>query len=153
MLLCSESVLAAIHYVLPDGVPTQLVNLALLVSALLCKRTCNLTERARAYPTPPTRRTAQPKHDLHYRLRRLDRFLGNPRLDPVALQWAFIPHTVARLGYPQRLGPAVDWTMWDSRTPGGQRVRYQLLRIAVPRRGRALPLLQVVYNRAALPAH
>jgi hypothetical protein len=57
------------------------------------------------------------------------------------------------LGFPQRLGLAVDWTMGDSRTPGGQRVRYQLLRIAVPRRGRALPLRQVVYNRDALPAH
>lgn len=151
MLLCYESVLAAIEYALPEGVPTQLVNLALLVSAVLVKRSCSLSELARAYPTPPTRRAPAPKHDLHYRLRRLDRFLSNPRVDPVAVQCAFIPHTVARLGYPQRLGLAVDWTMWDSRDLHGQKVRYQLLRIAIPRRGRALPLLQVVYNRDALP--
>ena len=152
MVLCYESVLAAIQYALPEGVPTQLVNLALLVSAFLLKRSCTLSELARAYPPAPSRRTPQPKHDLHYRLRRLDRFLSNRRVDPVAAQCAFIPHTVARLGYPRRLGLAVDWTMWDSRDLHGHKVRYQLLRIAVPRRGRALPLLQVVYNRDALPA-
>jgi hypothetical protein len=152
MVLCYESVLAAIQVGLPAGVPTQLVNLALLVSAFLLKRSCSLSELARAYPTPTARRTLHPKHDLHYRLRRLDRWLSNPRVEPVPLQCAFIPHTVARLGYPHRLGLAVDWTMWDSRDVHGQKVRYQLLRIAVPRRGRALPLLQVVYNRDALPA-
>ncbi len=152
MLLCYESVLAAIESALPTGVPTQLVNLALLVSAFLLKRSCTLSELARAYPTAPTRRTPQPKHDLHYRLPRLDRFLANPRLDPVAVQCAFIPTTLARLGYPPHIGLAIDWTMWDSRDLHGQRVRYQLLRIAIPRRGRALPLLQVVYNRDALPA-
>src|SRR3954447_9331869 len=99
MLLCYESVLAAIEYALPEGVPTQLVNLALLVSAFLVKRSCSLSELARAYPTPPTRRAPAPKHDLHYRLRRLDRFLSNRRVDPVAVQCAFIPHTIARLGY------------------------------------------------------
>lgn len=152
MLLCYESVLAAIQSVLSERVPTQVVNLALLVSAFLLKRSCTLSELARAYPTPATRRTLRPKHDLHYRLRRLDRFLSNPRFDPIAVQCAFIPAILARLGYPHQVGLAVDWTMWDSRDLHGQRVRYQLLRIAIPRRGRALPLLQVVYNRDALPA-
>ena len=152
MPLCYESVLAAIQAVLPDGVPTQVVNLALLVSAFLLKRSCTLSELARAYPAAPTRRTPQPKHDLHYRLRRLDRFLSNPRFDPVVVQCAFIPQIVARLGYPHHVGLALDWTMWDSRDLHGQRVRYQLLRVAIPRRGRAVPLLQVVYNRDALPA-
>ncbi len=50
MLLCYESVLAALQTVLPAGVPTQLVNLALLVSAFLLKRSCTLSELARAYP-------------------------------------------------------------------------------------------------------
>ena len=152
MLLCYESVLAAMQLVLPGAVSTQVVNLALLVSAFLLKRTANLTELARAYPTPAARRVAQPKHDLHYRVRRLDRLLSNSRVDPVAWQCAFIPSTLARLGYPAWLGLAVDWTMWDTTDLHGQKVRYQLLRIAIPRRGRALPLLQVVYNRDALPA-
>lgn len=35
--------------------------------------------------------------------------------------------------------------------PTGQRIRYQVLRIGVPLRGRALPLVQLAYNRDALP--
>jgi hypothetical protein len=42
--------------------------------------------------------------------------------------------------------------MFDTKLPSGKRLRYQVLRIAVPRRGRALPLLQVAYDRDALPA-
>ena len=53
MLLCSASVLAAMPLVLPQAVPTQVVNLALLVSALLGKRSCHLPELARAALHPP----------------------------------------------------------------------------------------------------
>lgn len=35
--------------------------------------------------------------------------------------------------------------------PSGQRIRYQVLRIAIPRKGRALPLLQLAYDRDRLP--
>ncbi len=47
--------------------------------------------------------------------------------------------------------------MFDTIPPGGgrtqgRRVRYQVLRIAVPRRGRALPLLEVCYDRDRMPA-
>ncbi len=37
--------------------------------------------------------------------------------------------------------------MFDTTLPSGRRMRYQLLRIAVPRKGRALPLLQLAYDR------
>ena len=50
------------------------------------------------------------------------------------------------------MGLAIDWTMFDTILPSGQRVRYQVLRIAVPRKGRALPLLQLAYDRDDLPA-
>lgn len=131
---------------------SQTINLALLVSAILAKRTLNLSELARAYPTPEQRRVECPKHDLLHRLKRLSRFLGNDRVDDVAVQTAFIPHTVGRLGNPRWLGLAIDWTMFDTVMPSGKRVRYQVLRIAIPRRGRALPLLQVTYDRDNLPA-
>lgn len=78
--------------------------------------------------------------------------MNNGRLDDVAIQAALIPHTVARLGNPRTLGLAIDWTMFDAVTPSGRRIRYQVLRIAVTRRGRALPLLQVAYDRNGLPA-
>jgi hypothetical protein len=144
----------AIKRVLPLLLPTQATNLALLVSALLAKRTACLSELARAYPRPDPeqRRVRAPKHDLLYRLKRLWRFLDNPRIDAQALQLALIPTTIAGLGYPRLLGLAIDWTFFDSVLPSGRRIRYQVLRIAVPRRGRALPLLQLAYDRDNLPA-
>lgn len=140
-----------INRVLTDLAPTQATNLALLISAILTYRTCCLSQLARAYPTPAQRRVAHPKHDLLHRLKRLWRFLNNPRIDPVTVQTALIPTTLARLGRLRWLGLAIDWTLFDSVLPTGARVRYQVLRIAVPVRGRALPLLQLAYNRDALP--
>lgn len=145
-------ILTAIKSALPALAPTQATNLALVVSALLAKRTCCLSALARAFPTLPTRRVAHPKHDLLHRLKRLWRFLDNPRLDPLAIQTALIPHTLAALGHVRWLGLAIDWTMWDVTLPTGQRIRYQVLRIAVPVHGRAIPLLQLAYDRDHLPA-
>lgn len=101
---------------------------------------------ARAYPrpAPEQRRVPSPKHDLLHRLKRLWRFLENPRIDAQALHLALIPATIAALGPPRILGLAIDWTFFDSVLPSGRRIRYQVLRIAVPRRGRALPLLQLL---------
>jgi hypothetical protein len=142
---------AAVAAALPGLLPTQAANLALLVSALLARRTLCLSELARAYPTPAARRVAAPKHDLLHRLKRLWRFLGNERVDPVAAQLAAIPHAVARLGG-GRLGLAIDWTMFDAGLPSGRVVRYQVLCVAAPCQGRAVPLLQVAYDRDRLPA-
>ena len=145
---------AAINATLTELLPTQATNLALFVSALLAKRTLCLSALARAYPSCAAgqRRVAQPKHDLLHRLKRLWRFLDNERVDPLAVQTALIRVTVRQLGRPRWLGLALDWTEFDTTVPTGQRRRYQVLRIAVPRRGRALPLLQVAYDRDALPA-
>jgi hypothetical protein len=43
--------------------------------------------------------------------------------------------------------------MFDTTVPWGLRMRYQVLRIAVPRKGRALPLLQLAYDRDNLSAN
>lgn len=135
-----------------DLAPTQTTNLALLVSAILAKRCLCLSELARALPTPQPRRVQAPKHDLLHRVKRLWRFLENPRVDPVGVQAALIGATVARLGNPRWLGLAIDWTMFNTRLPGGGRtggrlVRWMVLRVAVPRRGRAVPLLQLAADR------
>jgi hypothetical protein len=131
---------------------TQATNLTLLVSALLTRQRLCLSELARAYPCSSVRRVKAPKHDLLHRLKRLWRLLHNPRIDPLAVQVALIPAPMAQLGRPAWVGLAIDWTMVDAQRPTGERVRYQVLRMAVPRRGRALPLLQLAYTRAALPA-
>src|SRR5919112_4375020 len=88
----------AIQAVVPFLAPTQATNLALLVSAILAKRTLCLSELARAYPTPARRRVAAPRHDLLHRLKRRWRFTANGRLDAQAVQTALIPPTLARLG-------------------------------------------------------
>jgi hypothetical protein len=144
---------SAINVAMPFLAPTQATNLALLVSAILKKQTLCLSELARAYPTPEERRVSTPKHDLLHRLKRLWRFTENERVDALEVQVALVPHVVARLGYPRLLGLAIDWTMFDTTLPSGKRMRYQVLRIAVPRKGRALPLVQLAYDRDALPAN
>lgn len=48
-----------------------MTNLALLISAILARRTLCLMEVARAYPTPAGRRVARPEHDLLHRVKRL----------------------------------------------------------------------------------
>ena len=146
---------------------TQVTNLALLVSAILAQRTLTLAQLARAYPLPPPRPGPGPKHGLHHRIKRLWRFLDNPRVDPLAVQAACLTPLVCHLltggaSGPNRrsrralqgrwLGLAVDWTMFDAPpAPGKPAVRYQVLTIAVPRRGRTVPLLQVAYDRDHLP--
>ena len=134
---------------------TQAVNLAWLVAALVTQRTLCLTTLARGFPRAGERRRVAPKHELLHRLKRLSRFLSNKRVDPVAVQVALIPTVLARLGTPRQLGLLLDWTSFDATllglTGGGRRL-YQVLTIAVPRRGRAVPLLSVVYERDKLPA-
>ncbi|MBA4115374.1 MAG: hypothetical protein H0X71_02840 [Rubrobacter sp.] len=64
----------------------------------------------------------------------------------MAVQMAFVAHVIVRLGHPRLLGLAIDWTMFGTVLPSGERMRYQVLRIAVPRKGRALPLVQLAYD-------
>lgn len=97
-------VLSAINVAMPFLVPTQKTNLALLVSAILKKRTLCLSELARAYPTPKERRVDSPKHDLLHRLKRLWRFTDNERVDALEVQLSLVPETIACLGFPRLLG-------------------------------------------------
>jgi hypothetical protein len=84
---------------------------------------------------------------LLHRLKRLWHFTANERVDALQVQLAFVPHVLARLGHPRLVGLAIDWTFFDTTLPSGERMRYQVLRIAVPRKGRALPFLQLAYDR------
>ena len=146
-----QKVLDEIKEVLPLRA-TQRVNLALLVGALLERRSCILTELARSFPRPYRRRVKTPKHDLLYRVKRLWRFLNNPRVDPGACQLALIPWVLARLNSPRQLVLSMDWTYFDVvAPPGGRRVRYQMLQIGLLWKKRAIPLLQVAYDRDRLP--
>src|SRR6266540_2692726 len=94
--------LPAVRGLCPFLLETQAANLALLVGALLTKRTLCLTALAGCLPVPAQRRTAAPAHERLHRLKRLARFLGADRVDPVAVQLAGVPAVLARLG------PVVD---------------------------------------------
>ena len=87
----------------PFLAPTQKTNLALLIGAILKKRTLCLSELARAYPTPKERRIAAPKHDLLHRIKRLWRFVDNGRVDALEVQACAVRGTrepAARLSTP-----------------------------------------------------
>lgn len=124
-----------INIALPFLVCTQKTNLALLVSAILKKQTLCLSELARAYPVPDERRVATPKHCLLHCLKRLWRFTASERVDATELQLALVSHTIFRLGYPRWVGLAIDWAMFDTTLPSGERIRYQVPRILSPAQG------------------
>ena len=132
---------------MPFLLPTQGANLALLVRAILLKRTLCQTALAQTYPRPRHRHVDTPKHDLLHRVKRLSRFLGNEQIDPQTVQIALVPYILARLGPLRRVGLCIDWTYFDAPT-----FRVQILKIGLARHGRVLPLLQVAYDRDTLPA-
>jgi hypothetical protein len=138
---------AAVNRCMPFLLPTQGANLALLVRAILMKRTLCQTDLARTFPRPVQRQVPAPKHDLLHRLKRLSRFLANDQVDPLAVQLALMPYVLARLSPLYRLGLCVDWTFFDAPT-----FRVQVLKIGLARHGRVIPLLQVAYDRDDLPA-
>jgi hypothetical protein len=65
-----------------------------------------------------------------HRVKRLWRFTDNDRVDAPEVQMALVPHTIAQLGFPRLLALAIDWTMFDTTLPSGERMRYQVLHIA-----------------------
>lgn len=127
------------NQVAPTWRKTQVVNLALLAQALYRRRSLVLTELARAYPMPSQRKVAQPKNGLLHRLKRLWRFLDNPRLDPSALMLR-----LSRLGCsvcrsPGLLLPVlVDLTYFEP---------FAVLSANIPRGGRALPVAWRAFRR------
>lgn len=137
---------ATVKRCMPFLLPTQGANLALLIRAILIKRTLCPTDLARTYPRPIERQVPNPKHELLHRLKRLSRFLANDQVDPLAVQLALLPYVLARLGPLYRVGLCIDWTYFN-----GPAFRVQILKIGLARQGRVIPLLQVAYDRDDLP--
>jgi hypothetical protein len=135
-------VLSFVQHLAPTWRITQQRNLAQLVAALLERPSLCLCEVARAYP-----RADQP---LHGRLKRLQRFLDNPRLDELALalRWLILSYRFGTdLPDQPRDHPLlpilVDTTYFEP---------FAALIAAVPCGGRALPLALTTYHRRHLRA-
>lgn len=106
---------------------TQARNLLLCISALLQARRCTLTALARMLPGGR----------LCHRIKRVWRFFDNPRVDPIALAQQVI-NQVGRLRPQGWLPLLVDDTALGADT--------SILTVAMPFRGRALPLLAIPYS-------
>jgi hypothetical protein len=132
---------AAINAATPFLVPTQAANLALLVSAILKKRTLCLSELARTYPTPKKRRVVAPKHDLLHRFKRLWRFTNNERVEALEVHpMAFVRGAHCRpvgLSSPVGFGHRLDLLRHHPALRLSDALS-QVLRIAIPRKGRAI---------------
>jgi hypothetical protein len=131
-----------VQHLAPTWRKPQHENFARLLAALLERPTLCLSELARAWP--------EPDQPLHGRLKRLGRFLDNPRLDELALcaRWLKLSY---RLGANVPGQPAerpvhpilLDTTYFEP---------FAALIAAVPCGSRALPVALTTYHRTALAA-
>ncbi len=131
-----------VQHLAPTWRKTQHENFARLIAALFERPTLCASELARAWPAPG--------RPLHGRLKRLLRFLANPRLDELALSRRWL-----KLGYrfaeavpgddPSRplLPILLDTTYFEP---------FAALVAAVPCGGRALPVALTTYHRTTLEA-
>jgi hypothetical protein len=123
----------------PTWRKTQVVNLALLGQAIHRRRSLVLTDLARAYPIPTQRKVPRPKNGLLHRLKRIWRFLANPRLDPSALMLRLTRLSYSVCRTPGLLLPVlVDLTYFEP---------FAVLSANIPRGGRALPVAWRTFRR------
>ncbi len=123
----------------PSWRKSQLNNLTLLSHALFRKRSLCIAELARAYPTPVKPRRKHPKHILLHQVKRLRRFLGNPRLD-----FAPVFRHLIKLGNIVCHSPGLILPVLLDPTYFGD---YTAVVASVPYGGRALPVAMRVFLR------
>lgn len=134
--------LAFVQYLTPTWIKNQHVNLTLLLKALLERPTLCLSNLAREYPALD--------RPLHGRLKRLTRFLDNPRLDEGALFFLWLVLSY-RFGSDPPFQTAdhpflpilLDTTYFDP---------FALLLASVPCGSRGLPVALTTYHRTRLEA-
>lgn len=109
---------------------TQRHNLILWGSAFLTRQSLPVRRLARTLAPLPTAAKHMDK--------RLRRFLGNERLHLDAALRAYLAFLLPRLGEPPFVPVMLDWTYVGA---------YALLTVAIPYRGRSLPLFATVHER------
>ena len=126
--MSQQEFLAFITSFLPTWRKSQRRVLALSVRALVIRRCCTLSALARALPA-----TTQ----IRYRLKRLARFMDNPRL-PLLAGWDALVQQAVRLHPTGWLPLLLDET--------GLRDHATVLSAAIPYRGRALPVAGLAFS-------
>jgi hypothetical protein len=123
----------------PNWRKTQLVNLTILASAILSDRKLCIAQLARSFPSNGKPKVDRPKHKLLHRLKRLRRFLDNPRLDMEAVFTRLTRLVCSTCRTPGLLLPVLlDPTYFGN---------YTTLVASVPYAGRALPIAWRVFRR------
>lgn len=133
---------AFVQHLAPTWRKTQHENFARLIAALLERPSLVLSQLARAMP--------EPDQPLHGRLKRLDRFLDNPRLDEAALfiRWLLLTYRFGETP-PQPEGQApilpvlLDTVYFEP---------FAMLITTVPCGSRGLPIALTTYHRTSLEA-
>jgi hypothetical protein len=120
--------LSFVTSLLPSWRKSQSKVLALCVRALVVRRRCTLSALARALPATT---------HVRYRLKRLARFMDNPRLR-LLVGWDALAQQAARLHPEGWLPMLLDET--------GIRDHATVLSAAVPYRGRALPVAGLAFS-------
>jgi hypothetical protein len=118
---------------------SQRQNLALTMHAILRRRSLTLSHLAQHFPAPAQTKVAAPKHSLWHRLKRLRRFLSNPRLqlEKVFERLTHLAMVVSdEPGLVQSL--LVDLTYMEP---------YAFLVVSTPKEGRALPIAWQAFRR------
>ena len=110
--------------IFPSLRKTQTVNLSYAVFGLIKSQSALMSEIVREVP-------GAKKHK--HRLKRLWRFLSNPRVKPERLRVFWICWIIKTFSHEKIIKVAMDWTT----LPGN----IQCLMIAIPFKGRAIPLL------------
>lgn len=144
MTLTYDDALTFVQNLAPTWVKPQQTMLAYLLCALEERPSLCPTELARALPDGPH---AQSRQTLHGRLKRLDRFLDNSRLDEpeIFLRWYRLAvHFSATVPTAPTLLPVLlDTTYFEP---------FAALIASVPCGGRALPIAFTTYHRRKLQA-
>jgi hypothetical protein len=123
----------------PTWRATQITNLALAACAIFERRTLTLSHLAQVFPGPATPKVATPRHPLWHKLKRLRRFLRNPRLHIDILAQCLTRLGLAFSDEPGlRLAVLVDLTYLHP---------YAFLVASIPKGGRALPLIWRAFRR------
>ncbi len=116
--------------IFPDMRKTQRVNLALGIFGQMKSQSGLMSEIVREVP-------GATKHK--HRLKRLWRFLSNPRIKPEQLRSLWISWCIKMFSHQKIVKIAMDWTT----LPGNM----QCLMIAIPFHGRAIPLVwQLIHS-------
>jgi hypothetical protein len=123
----------------PGWRKTQCANLTELAHALFARKTLCVAHLAREYRPKGKCKAERPKHVLFHRLKRLRRFLDNPRLD---LDAVFTRLT--RLSFSVCQTPGMALPVLLDPTYFGD---YTAIVASVPRAGRALPIVWRVVRR------